>query len=203
MDPYKILGISPNATDEEVKNAYRAMARKYHPDNYSDDNPLADLAKEKMQEVNAAYDMIQKSRAHGGQYQNTSQSSGQRHSYTGGSGVYYEIRTLLNNGRFGEADKKLQAVPDGERTADWHYLTAVILMRRGWASDAMRELEIACEMDPANQEYQQAKEMFNNRGNAFGRTYYGDGGQRSGGCDDCDLCTSLLCLNCLCNGGCR
>ncbi len=202
MDPYKVLGISPNATDEEVKNAYRALARKYHPDNYSADNPLADLANEKMQQVNAAYDMIQKARARGESGAYTS-GAGQSHSYTGGSGVYYEIRMLLNNGRFGEADKRLQAVPENERTADWHYLTAVILARRGWASDAMRELEIACEMDPGNAEYQKAKEMFNERGNAFGRTYYGDGNPRSGGCDDCDLCTSLLCLNCLCNGGCR
>ena len=56
-DPYQILGISRNATDEEVKNAYRNLAKKYHPDSYGD-NPLADLAEEKMQEINEAYDSI-------------------------------------------------------------------------------------------------------------------------------------------------
>ena len=56
-DPYQILGIDRNATDEEVKTAYRNMARKYHPDSYGD-NPLADLAEEKMQEINEAYDSI-------------------------------------------------------------------------------------------------------------------------------------------------
>ena len=56
-NPYEVLGISPNATDEEVKAAYRQMARKYHPDNYTD-NPLSDLAQEKMQEINEAYDTI-------------------------------------------------------------------------------------------------------------------------------------------------
>ena len=61
-DPYSILGVSRDATDEEVKNAYRTLARKYHPDNYDDDNPLKELAKEKMQEINAAYDEIQRSR---------------------------------------------------------------------------------------------------------------------------------------------
>ena len=61
-DPYEVLVIQPNATDEEVKNAYREMARKYHPDNYAN-NPLSDLVEEKMKEVNEAYDAIQKERA--------------------------------------------------------------------------------------------------------------------------------------------
>ena len=56
-DPYAVLGVSPNASDEEIKNAYREMARKYHPDNYAD-NPLSDLAGEKMKEINEAYDQI-------------------------------------------------------------------------------------------------------------------------------------------------
>ena len=63
-DPYKVLGVSPSATDEEVKNAYRNLARKYHPDNYIN-NPLADLAQEKMKDINEAYDMIQKMRKEG------------------------------------------------------------------------------------------------------------------------------------------
>ncbi|MBP5610244.1 MAG: DnaJ domain-containing protein, partial [Clostridia bacterium] len=61
-DPYQILGISPSATDEEVKEAYRNLARKYHPDNYTADNPLADLATEKIQEINEAYDTIKNQR---------------------------------------------------------------------------------------------------------------------------------------------
>ena len=52
-DPYKVLGISPNATDEQVKIAYRELAKKYHPDNYAN-NPLSELAEEKMQEINQA-----------------------------------------------------------------------------------------------------------------------------------------------------
>ena len=61
-DPYEVLNVSSAATDEEVKKAYRDLARKYHPDNYHD-NPLADLAQEKMKEINAAYDAIQKERS--------------------------------------------------------------------------------------------------------------------------------------------
>ncbi|HBG56338.1 MAG TPA: molecular chaperone DnaJ, partial [Ruminococcaceae bacterium] len=56
-DPYKVLGVSPDATDAEVKAAYRKLAKKYHPDNYAD-SPLADLAGEKMKEINEAYDQV-------------------------------------------------------------------------------------------------------------------------------------------------
>ena len=64
-DPYKVLGISPGASDDEVKEAYRRLARKYHPDNYVN-NPLSDLATEKMKEINEAYDEIQRQRKGGG-----------------------------------------------------------------------------------------------------------------------------------------
>ena len=56
-DPYKVLGVSPTATDDEVKAAYRELAKKYHPDNYAN-SPLEDLATEKMKEVNEAYDQV-------------------------------------------------------------------------------------------------------------------------------------------------
>ena len=64
-DPYKVLGVAPDASDDEVKKAYRALARKYHPDKYRDSD-LADLASEKMKEVNAAYEEIQNMRKNGG-----------------------------------------------------------------------------------------------------------------------------------------
>ena len=107
MDPYKVLGVSPSASDDEVKRAYRDLARKYHPDNYVN-NPLADLAKEKMQEINDAYDTIMKQRqnggASGGQYGGPQQ---QQQSYGGGyssgysgpnAGIYNQVRNAINVG---------------------------------------------------------------------------------------------------------
>ena len=200
-DSYDILGISRDATDEEVKTAYRELARKYHPDNYDDSNPLKDLANEKMQEINAAYDAILAERAGAG-----NSSSGNSGSYYSGAGkstgVYAEIRQKINSQKFGEAERMVADIPISDRTAEWHYLNSVLLMRRGQVNDAMRELEMACSMEPGNMEYQKAKEMFNTNSRGYGSTYYGadDGAyrRRSSTSDACDCCTNLICLDCLC-----
>ena len=194
-DPYSILGVSKKASDEEVKAAYKALVRKYHPDNYGDDNPLKELANEKMQEVNQAYDEIMRMRENKGK---DSENSGFDSSSYSSAGVYAEIRRTINSRKFGDAEKQLLAIPQADRTAEWHYLASVLLMHRNRQNDAMRELEIACSMDPSNIEYQKAKEMFNNTARNYGSTYYGGAPARSSTDEACNCCANLLCMDCLC-----
>ena len=207
-DPFEVLGVSRGASDEEVKNAYRALARKYHPDNYDNDNPLKDLANEKMQEINMAYDEIQRMRAGNQDAYRGGETYYQNYSGTGAASndpIYADIRGDINRRRFGDAERKLLDVNFNARVAEWHYLMSLVLMSRNNVGDAMRELEIACNMEPSNAEYQKAKEMFNTNANGYGSTYYGSANQsygynrrRSSSDEACDCCANLICLDCLC-----
>ena len=195
-DPYRVLGVEPTASDDEIKRAYREMARKYHPDNYQN-NPLADLAEEKMKEINEAYDQITKQRAGGGGYNASNagyqrqQSSYQQQSYSGGS-VYQQARQAINLGDLGRAEQLLRTAP--AQNGEWHFLMGSIAYRKGWLDEAMQHYQMACRMDPTNGEYRQALAMMQNGGQAYRPYGYG------GGMDACDCCTSLMCLNCLCGG---
>ena len=103
-DPYKVLGVSRDATDEEIKKAYRELARKYHPDNYTN-SPLFDLAAEKMKEVNNAYDEIQKIRAAAQSGQTGSSYGSYGSTYSGENAAdFKKVREYINIGRYSDAD---------------------------------------------------------------------------------------------------
>ena len=184
-DPYKVLGIDPSATDEQVTAAYREMARKYHPDNYTD-NPLSDLAQEKMQEINEAYDTIVRSRKAG------AGGSGSYDSYSG-SGRYADIRRLLSEGRLVDAETLLDGIPALTRDAEWHYLKGTVLYKKGWLEDAYSHFSTAARMDPTNGEYQAACDRMSRQRQTG--TYTTD---TRPGCSGCDMCSGLLCADCCC-----
>ncbi len=135
-DPYSVLGVDPGASDEEVKRAYRELARKYHPDNYQN-NPLADLAEEKMKEINEAYDTITKARSgrqsgYGYGYQTQQSQSGYQTSYqqTGDSAsLFIRARQMINTGNLNGAEELLRSAP--RQTAEWHFLIGYIAYQRG------------------------------------------------------------------------
>ena len=199
-DPYKVLGVSPTESDDGVKRAYLALARKYHPDKYTNTD-LADLASEKMKEVNAAYEEIQNIRksgsqsstqggAQGGGYgQGYSQSSGQ-----GGSAAFAEIRRLINSGLIDEAERRLTSMGIPERNAEWKFLMGCVAVRRMRFADAEMHFNNACNEDPYNTEYRMARDNLRSRTAGYG------GGYRTGGVggSGCDCCTSLICADCCC-----
>ncbi len=209
-DPYKILGVPPTATDEEVKKAYRELARKYHPDKYAGSD-LADLASEKMKEVNAAYEEIQAMRsgkqagANGGSsygaYGNNygaygnpyGQSRGQSSEYRQ---EYAEVRNLINRGALEEAESLLEGIEPSERDAEWNFLTGCIAARRRYYADALRYFDIACRADPYNIEYRMERDNLRRRASGAAGGYQ----TTSTTSDLCDCCTTMLCLNLCCGG---
>lgn len=197
-DPYKVLGVSPSATDEEIKAAYRELAKKYHPDNYAD-SPLADLAGEKMKEINEAYDQIMTQRkqgasGYGGQTAQQGYTGG--YGYTGGSS-YADVRSLIMTGRIADAEQILNGVPQQTRNAEWFFLKGMVLYKRGWMEEAVNHVSRASQMDPGNPEYRAAMNQINSRRNgAYGG--YNPNMRPVGGCSGCDICSNLICADCCC-----
>ena len=182
-NPYEVLGIQPGASDDEVKAAYRELAKKYQPDHYSD-NPLSELAEEKMQEINEAYDAIIRMRRQGGS------SSGNP------SSRYADIRNLIRTGRTIDAESLLDGIPAPSRDAEWYFLKGSVLYKKGWLDDAYSHFSTATRMDPTNIEYRQAFNQLDMQRRTGG--YRTVPGATMCGCSTCDVCNSLICADCCC-----
>ncbi len=193
MNPYEVLGVSENADEETIKKAYKELVKKYHPDRYVN-NPLADLAAEKLKEINKAYDMICRSKSSGGSYSDQGSYSG---SYNGsgsysGAGGFQRVRMMINARRFAEAEQELSSLP---HTAEWNYLMGLARLGRGMYDSGINYLRTAVNMEPNNLEYVSALNNVTQRNNMYrdwNTSYSGCG------CDPCSLCTNLLCADCCC-----
>ena len=220
-DPYEVLGVSPSASDEELKKAYRELVKKYHPDNYND-NPLADLAEEKMKEINEAYAMLTdpnykpNNAAHaggaGGGYGSPYGSWDPFGGYGGyGRGGYQggwqrqtaydsepnELKAARNyvmNGYYQQAINVLGQMND--RTAEWYYLSAQANIGMGNRVTAREHARQAVAMDPDNFEYRLLLEQIESGGQTY-RTHGRPFGMPAGLCSN--PCLTCIAVNCLCN----
>ena len=180
-DPYSVLGVSKDADDEEIKKAYRELAKKYHPDR----NPGDQEAAEKMNEINVAYDQIKSGQTQqysgsaaqqtaygqyswqdfwGNAYGNgqAQQTSAERNEYT--AAVNY-----IRNGMYQEAITALSGVPENERDARWYYLFAGANMYSGNKIAAIEAARKAVQLEPGNYEYQNLLSQLQSSGDFYER----------------------------------
>ena len=185
-NPYDVLGLPRNANEEQIKRAYRELAKKYHPDNFPDAS-MRELAEEKMKEINEAYDMLMRKNGGNSEYSKFE---------------FAKIREMINQRNFSEAEIKLDSMNAADRNAEWHFLKGCVLSQSGWYLDAKKFFEIACNMDPSNGEYRQAYDVMKSQAYSYSRGNNPNNGapttQRDHSCDVLDCCTQLICLDCLC-----
>ena len=204
-DPYEVLGVPSSATDEEVKKAYRNLARKYHPDNYHD-SPLADVAQEKMKEINEAYEEVQSMRKNGGAGQSSYGGYGRNpygqnpYGAYGGDPAFARVRMSIAQGELNLAEELLNAMSD--YNAEWNFLKGAICYRRGWMDEAKRYYETAVQMNPNNPEYRRALDILEGQGTTYRPNGYGNRSTAIFGGDACTrICGALICVNCLASAG--
>lgn len=200
-DPYQVLGVSRNASDEEIKKAYRALSRKYHPD-ANINNPNRVQAEERFKEVQQAYDAIMREKQQGSSYSYYSGGFGQNGDRTYGqnrTGESIELQAAANyisNRHFAEAVNVLDSVAETERHARWYYYSAIANQGIGNNITAKEHASRAVSMEPSNMEYRRFLQYleyggtwYNNMGTGYERPYASAG----------NWCLSMLFLNMLCN----
>jgi molecular chaperone DnaJ len=192
VNPYKVLEVSPNASNDEIKKAYRELSRKYHPDSYIN-NPLSGLAEEKFKEVQEAYEQIMKERESGfgggsAAYSQTSAGS------TEEDNVHMTaVYNYLAARRFNEALTVLSGISN--RTARWYYYSAVANAGIGNNLMASEHARQAANMEPNNVEYNNFLNQFQWQNQRYQNTR---GTMGSGGLGTGNFCCDLWCADSLC-----
>ncbi|MDR3304971.1 MAG: J domain-containing protein [Clostridiales Family XIII bacterium] len=200
-NPYEVLGLKEGATEEEIKASYRELVKKYHPDKHQD-NPLGDLAEEKMREINEAYDTLMRGAKAKGPFGGGSYGPGSSRGYSGGGAYggdsaaeFREIRKSIDRGDLKDAEDRLNHT--GTRGAEWYYLFGVMNIRRGWFNEGLQGLQTAVSMDPSNFEYRNTLNSVTQQSRgyqtgAMGRGY-GDSERMMCQALQCYCCADMCC----------
>lgn len=213
-DPYEVLGISRSATEEEIKKAYKALSRKYHPD-ANINNPHREEAEEKFKEIQQAYQQIMKERTEGYSYQSGGSSGGYGGTYRdfgsfggfgngyGNTGTGYEedghLRAAGNyvrNGYYKEARNVLDGMNESVRGARWYYYSALAHAGLGNQVAALEHARRAQALEPGNRDYSNLVYQFENGGTWYRQRQYTYGQPYTGGSS---FCLKLFIANLLCN----
>ena len=191
FDPYSVLGVSRDASDDEIKKAYRKLSRKYHPD-ANINNPNKAQAEEKFKEVQQAYEQIMKEREYG--------SSGNYNSYGGfggfgtqGQNAYQDEESVrrqaaanyINSRHYKEAMNVLSSLQ--QRNGQWYYLSAMANMGLGNNVNALNDARSAVNMEPDNMQYQMLLQRLEGGGTWYQEQQNPFGGMPSDGSDYCML----------------
>lgn len=192
MNPYEVLGVSRNASIDEIKKAYKELSRKYHPDSYVG-NPLSSLAEEKFKQVQEAYDAIMKEKNGDYNYADNYNNNGYSNSE---SGEMAEVYNLLGRRAYSQALSLLDSMPN--RNAKWYYFSAIAQVGLGNNLRGMEYARMAVSMEPNNIEYQNLVNRLSFQGNRYGEVRNVYRGGRSGFDDASDLCCKLWLADSLC-----
>lgn len=192
MNPYDLLGVSPSATDEEIKKAYRALSRKYHPD-ANVGKPGEKEAEEKFKQIQQAYARIMKEREQGS-YSYSYQGGGQTAGSDSDTVEMQAVANFINNRRYREALNVLEGIQN--RNSQWYYFSAIANMGIGNNIRAQEMARQALDMEPNNYQYQMLWQQLQS-----GRQWYGSMAGNYGRptimVDNC--CCEFLAMQMLCS----
>ena len=201
LDPYSVLGVPRNASDEEIKKAYRRLSRKYHPD-ANINNPNKDQAEEKFKQVQQAYEQIMREREYGTGSQNAGGYGGfggfggqQRSTYEDEESVRRRAAAnFIRSGHYQEAMNVLGSL--SQKNGEWYYLSSMANMGLGNNVRALEQIREAVRLEPGNQEYRMLLSRMEGGGTWYQTQQGPFGGMPSGGDD---MCVKLCLANAACN----